>query len=174
MEALFLLLHQRNATGLWVQFGGLCRSNGTHCSSITVRWHRWTTEGEKALIDDWENGKREGGGERVLSLADVITRWQNRGEETRSGLPETDIMCYFFGLFLKGLVMPQCLCHANNARLNWNELTEAGKETEGRGWPRERARKREKWKAHYKQGSLFSYIAHFVSAVCFIYLKLVA
>lgn len=40
--------------------------------------------------------------------------------------------------------MPQCLCHANNARLNWNELTEAGKETEGRGWLRERERESER------------------------------
>ncbi len=71
----------------------LCRSNGTHFSSITVRWHRWKTEGEKAFVDDRENGKRKREeGEHVLSLADVITRWRNRGEDMGSGLPETAVM----------------------------------------------------------------------------------
>lgn len=51
---------RENATSFRVQFGSLCRSNGTHCSSITVRWRRWTTEGEKAFVNDRENGKRKG------------------------------------------------------------------------------------------------------------------
>lgn len=90
-------LFRTNATGFREQFGSLCRSNGTHCSSITVRWRRWTTEGEKAFVDDRENGKRKREeGERVLSLADVIICWQNRGENMGSGLPETAIMCFFF------------------------------------------------------------------------------
>ncbi len=58
---------RENATSFRVQFGSLCRSNGTHCSSITVRWRRWTTEGEKAFVDDRENGKEKGGGGSVFS-----------------------------------------------------------------------------------------------------------
>ncbi len=66
-------------------------------------------------------------------------------------------------LFIKALVMPQCLYRANNARLKWNELTEAGKrQREGSGREREGNEK------------LIINIAHFVSAVCLIYLKLVA
>lgn len=58
---------KENATSFRVQFGSLCKSNGTHCSSITVRWRRWTTEGEKAFVDDRENGKRKGRRGRVFS-----------------------------------------------------------------------------------------------------------
>lgn len=89
---------RENAIGFRVQFGSLCRSNGTHCFSITVRWRRWTTEGEKALVDDRENGKRKRKeGECVLSLVDVITRWQDGVR-----------FFVFFCLFLKALVIPQC------------------------------------------------------------------
>ncbi len=48
---------------------------------------------EKAFVDDRQNGKRKREeGEHVLSLADVITCWRNRGEDMGSGLPETAVM----------------------------------------------------------------------------------